>query len=169
MLCENCKQKDATVSFSEVKNHTKIEHRLCEDCAQNYSPYIAAPAFSHSLQSILGQFLEAVVAKAEQEESKIKCEHCGISYHEFRKQGRLGCEHDYDSFAESLGKLVHNLQGSDQHTGKKPHVFAESEKKRVILAALQEQLQIAVAAERYEEAAKIRDQIRATERQHHGV
>lgn len=168
MLCEKCKQKDATVCFGEVKNQQKIQHHLCEDCAQSHAPYIAEPAFSHSLQSLLGQFLEAVAARAEQEDSKIKCEHCGISYHDFRKQGRLGCEHDYDVFAEQLGKLIDNIHGSAHHTGKKPPAFAEMQRQLTLLAGLQSQLQSAIEEERYEDAARIRDQIRELERQHHG-
>jgi protein-arginine kinase activator protein McsA len=35
---------------------------------------------------------------------------CGVTFLEFRKQGRLGCPHDYVCFAEELEPLLLNIR-----------------------------------------------------------
>ena len=39
------------------------------------------------------------------------CPVCGITFLEFRKQGRLGCPHDYVCFAAELEPLMVNIHG----------------------------------------------------------
>ncbi|NBW87532.1 MAG: DNA helicase UvrBC, partial [Planctomycetia bacterium] len=45
---------------------------------------------------------------------------CGITFFEFRNQGRLGCPHDYVHFDKELEPLIANIHGSTQHTGRRP-------------------------------------------------
>lgn len=163
MLCEKCKQKEASVVYSEVKGKKKIQHHLCEQCLQSQSEYIEEPSFSYSLQSLIGKFLEAVASQAEREESQIKCEQCGITYNKFRKQGRFGCENDYVVFRESLIKLFQHIHGASRHKGKVPAKFRRIDDSHRRISKLQKLLEQAVKEERYEEAAALRDQIKALE------
>lgn len=163
MLCNKCHQKEATVCFSEVKNKEKIQHHLCEDCAKEVADYIQQPAFCHSIHSIMSTFLEKLSAKIAEEETDIKCQYCGMTYKEFRKQGRLGCEYDYEIFQDVLSKFLRYIHGSNVHKGKRPPCSGENEAKPQPLARLQKALEVAIAEERYEEAASIRDQIRKLE------
>ena len=92
------------------------------------------------------------------------CPECGTPYAEFRAQGRLGCPHDYEAFRSLLEPLVERVQnGAVRHVGKVPrrHRRRLARARRVELEA---ELQAAVAAERYEEAARLRDAIRQPER-----
>ena len=52
------------------------------------------------------------------------CPVCGITFFEFRKQGRLGCPHDYVCFAKELEPLMLNIHGETQHMGKVPKLRA---------------------------------------------
>ena len=48
------------------------------------------------------------------------CPVCGITFYEFRNQGRLGCPHDYVFFEKELDPLIMNIHGETTHTGKRP-------------------------------------------------
>lgn len=163
MLCERCKQREASVFLSEVKHKKKMQHYLCEECAQQRSECIEEPSFSYSLQTLLGQFLEAIASKTEQEESKIKCSECGMSYTQFRKQGRFGCEHDYEAFRNMLINVFTHIHGASEHKGKVPLAYRNQRKIDEQIQELRKQMDQAVLEERYEEAASLRDQIRILE------
>ena len=47
------------------------------------------------------------------------CPKCGITFYEFRNQGRLGCPHDYTCFAKELEPLLVNIHGEINHAGKR--------------------------------------------------
>lgn len=49
------------------------------------------------------------------------CDMCGITFFEFRNQGRLGCPHDYVQFENELEPLIANIHGEVQHHGCRPH------------------------------------------------
>ena len=48
------------------------------------------------------------------------CPVCGITFFEFRSQGRLGCPHDYVCFQAQLEPLIVNIHGESEHVGKRP-------------------------------------------------
>lgn len=168
MLCSKCNQKEAVVAVTEVKNKQKVQIHLCADCAQNHTPCIEQPSFFYSVNTLLGQFLEALTAKAQEQESQIKCNRCGLSLNELRKTGRFGCEHDYDVFAEQLQPIMVHIHGANQHCGKVPAYFPQIEQQRNTLADLQQRLKAVIAEEQYEAAAQIRDEIRKLEEKKHG-
>ena len=81
---------------------------------------------------------------------------CGITLAEFKAEGRLGCANDYDSLRGALEPLLERIHRSVIHAGKAPRAVRLREWKR--------QMQAAVAAEEYEEAARLRDLIRKAEK-----
>ena len=96
--------------------------------------------------------------------SERTCEICGIRFSGFRKHGLLGCPHDYDAFEEALRPLLERThEGAGQHVGKVPRRAGPDQKKMNALLRLRAQLKAAVVAEDYEEAAKLRDQIKDLE------
>jgi len=76
---------------------------------------------------------------------------------DFKKTGRLGCADCYEAFSGELLPLIKAMHRADQHAGKVP----ERERARVRQTAeveeLRQALERAVAAEKYEEAARLRD------------
>ena len=88
---------------------------------------------------------------------------CGIKFVEFRNSGRLGCPHDYQEFREELTPLLENIHGDTRHAGKTPRRQPQARQNQSELTRLRRQLQNAVSQEAYEEAAKLRDQIRTLE------
>jgi protein arginine kinase activator len=93
----------------------------------------------------------------------LKCATCGLTQEDFKKTGRLGCAQCWETFEQGLGSLLKAMHKSDHHVGKVPskaaHTVAITEQIKTLNTALQK----AVSAENYEEAARIRDQVRALE------
>jgi len=167
MLCENCGKREATVHKTVVTNGQKQESHLCEQCARESG---ALPDFSFpnlSIQQLLGSFLGQqpfggptlkVPPQAEP-----TCRHCGMTYSEFAQSGVLGCAKCYDEMEPHLLPLIKRIQGTTTHAGKVPKRTGGIARKRREMQQLRQQLESAVQNEQYEEAARIRDQIRQME------
>jgi protein arginine kinase activator len=89
------------------------------------------------------------------------CPVCGITFLQFRKQGRLGCPHDYVFFEKELEPLLLNIHDQTQHIGKSPKRCPRGADQQTQLIRLRREMKEAVAAEQYEKASELRDQIRA--------
>ena len=165
MKCNKC-EKSASFHITErVGDKGQWEElHLCEECAREYlsrpdgaqEPEMLANALLQHLQ--IGQTAEQL-AKLD----KQTCSVCGITFYEFRHQGRLGCPHDYVCFEEQLEQLVANIHGATIHTGKRPRRSARNLDKQTQLIRLRRDLRDAVHAENYEQASVLRYQIRELE------
>lgn len=157
MKCQFCSQP-ATVHLTKIIDQQKQEIHLCQDCAEakNFVKHqeLNLPAL---LQNVIGQFLDPHL----DELSRLVCPVCGIRYMEFRTQGRLGCPHDYTVFRSGLEPLLQRLQRSQRHVGKSPRQGPAPTPQLIEIAQLRRQLQSAVDAEAYEEAARLRDLLRS--------
>ena len=60
-------------------------------------------------QMAIGQTAEEL-ARLDQQ----ACPVCGITFYEFRSQGRLGCPHDYVCFQAQLEPLIVNIHGESR-------------------------------------------------------
>lgn len=167
MKCDNC-NRTATVHLTEIRNGKQIEKHLCEQCAAQ-SEGVPALVKGHTpINELLTNFVMA--HSGLQKEMNVTCEHCGISWAEFRQNGLFGCEHDYDIFEKDLTPLLQRAhEGGTHHVGKVPArngataAAARPKKKFVDLTKLRKELARAVEVEDYEKAAKLRDQIRQAE------
>jgi len=91
------------------------------------------------------------------------CPSCGFSQADFKKTGRLGCSECYVTFAEGLSSLLKAMHKGTEHVGKLPQRAQRTVALNHRMRALTENLQKAVAAENYETAASLRDQIKQLE------
>ena len=162
--CRRC-TKPATLHITEIRNGEAQALHLCEGCAKDYlktvsvgSPSDEAPAFE------AGADPEAGSAEAEPDERDgLTCPQCGITFKQFRSQGRLGCPHDYVAFREELLPLIESIHSEVQHVGKVPRHVPGISRKQYDLLKLRADLKSAVQNEKYEEAAQLRDQIQKLE------
>ena len=162
MLCELCKQSQATVHLTEIVNEQMTELHLCEACANQKGAQVESHFGLSDLLSGLADFgktqePDEVVTKA--------CLNCGMSYDDFRKVGRLGCAECYATFKRPLGSLLKRIHGSPIHLGKSPARLVKPAKAKSELAELKRKLEHAIGSEEFEEAARLRDQIRRMEHQ----
>ena len=162
MLCELCKQAQATVHLTEIINDQMTELHLCEACANQKGAQVE----SHfGLSDMLSGLADFGKSQEPEEVSTKACPTCGMTYDDFRKVGRLGCAQCYQTFKRSLGSLLKRIHGSPIHLGKSPARLVKPAKAKTELAELKRKLDQAIEHEEFEEAAKLRDQIRRMEQQ----
>jgi len=146
--------------FTDLVKGKKRELHLCHECAEKQNLIKNQELnLSMILQSVIGQH----VGPTTEELSRLTCPTCGIKYMEFKAEGRLGCPHDYKVFQTALEPLLERIHRSRRHVGKiPPNATANAGTQRELMD-LRHQLRKAVESESYEDAARIRDLIRAKE------
>ena len=157
MKCENCEEKQATVHLTEIKDDDeKQEKHLCEDCAQEASMHVPK-SFNPAelLTSLISQ-----VAPEIKEMSSTRCDACGLTYLEFRSQGRLGCANDYDAFQKGLVPILKKIHGDAHHQGKTPTRPDAQSTQQGEVVRIRLELEEAVTVEDYERAAELRDRLK---------
>lgn len=159
MKCDRC-YKPATIHVTDIVNGKKQEVHLCQQCAEGQQ-FIKNQDLD--LSSILHTFIGQHVGPYTDELARLACPICGIKYMEFRAQGRLGCPHDYKVFRRALEPLLKRIHRTQRHVGKIPHHSRRNAEHEAELLDLRRQLQSAVDAEAYEEAARLRDLLRKKE------
>ncbi len=160
MLCDICHKNDATVHLTEIIDNQITELHLCEECARQKGAQMEQHfGLADLLAGLadLGQQFE-VAGK-----TGAKCPNCGLTYQDFRRIGRLGCSECYQAFKDSLGILLKRIHGSTQHLGRVPVKKAVPARKKSEIEMLRAKLQRAIEMEEFEEAARLRDKIRALE------
>jgi protein arginine kinase activator len=157
MLCENCHEQPATFHVVEITDGEKREVHLCEQCAHDKN--VALPP-SLSLNDILSSLMEAHADKHVPELANVLCPNCEMTYAKFQEGGRLGCPKDYAVFKKGLLPFIEHIHGSIQHKGKIPRGMGQDTTQASELLKLRRELNGAIASERYEEAAALRDAIR---------
>jgi protein arginine kinase activator len=164
MKCQKC-DKSAKFHITELSGGKPEEHHLCEDHAKEY--LTESDSDQSAQQSLVGALAQHLVVGQAAEElarlDKQTCPVCGITFFEFRKQGRLGCPHDYVCFEKELEPLLANIHNETRHVGKRPAKLAQGTDHRTRLIQLRREMKAAVDAEQYERASKLRDEIRQIE------
>jgi len=156
MNCEMCKKNEATVRYTEVVNKKIVKMNLCEECAKKKGVTIQAPFTIADLLSGLAD----LGLRAEEDLKKV-CPGCGLSYIDFRKTGRLGCDSCYKAFEKSLQGLLETIHRSTTHVGKVPSRARVEVDELSMLKDLEAKLCAAVEKEEFEKAASIRDKLQA--------
>lgn len=162
MVCDLCSKEEATVHLTEIIDNKITKLHLCENCARQKG---AEMEQHFGIADLLAGLADMGATVETREESGLKCSQCGQSYTDFKKTGRLGCGQCYDSFRKHLVPLLKQIHGSEQHMGKTPMKSAKPKPQRQAdVEALRRKLSRAIELEEFEEAARIRDEIRKQEK-----
>ena len=177
MLCDNCGKREANVRYSENINGVKKELHLCEECSRKLGITdrmdfrMPSLDFSNFFGSFLEDFSTPEFMPLLNEVKQIKCDSCNSTFDDIINTGRYGCANCYDVFEDRMDPILKKLQGANRHTGRLGKIsdnklkYEESkenkkqEKHENKLEELQAKLKQAIKEERYEDAAKIRDEI----------
>ena len=186
MLCDNCGKREANVRYSENINGIAKELNLCEECSKKLG--ITNQDFSMPIDfsSFFGEFMEDFATPQFMplwnEIKTLECNQCGYTFEDIANHGKLGCGNCYEVFQERLDPIIRRIQGANQHVGRMGKIIDnkieqkmqnESTKEEKInqlpknnqLEQLQRELKQPIKEERYEEAAKIRDEIKKIEKE----
>ena len=157
MMCCVCKEKEATVHYTQIAGDKIQKVDLCEACAKS-------KGVSDPMGFSLADLLLGLGASQEIEQaaggSGLKCPRCGFTQADFKKAGRLGCPECYQTFSEALGGLLKTMHKGTRHVGKVPEALKQSRDLSDQVKELQDKLNKAIAAEDFEEAALLRDEIK---------
>jgi len=191
MICESCHQEEATVLLTKISADQKQALHLCPTCAAQVAksnkgepasagpekaphvegeatePKTDKPSAAKAPNAVTGHLPNTGKA------SDKTCSQCGMTYRQFRKHGRFGCEACYQAFGDELRRLMKRIHGAQTHVGKRPQAapVAPSDSSFQIateaplstatddLEQLRADLEKAVQAEAYEQAAALRDRI----------
>ena len=164
MMCEDCGVRPAKFHLTTIINGDRVERNLCPACMAKHQKQLPGIDFSN-LAGLLSSILEGRnAAEQEQRETEYEdlvCEQCGMTYAEFQKGGMLGCANCYQAFRQPLTALMQRVHGNTQHAGRIPGGVHSGVSIRMNIDRLKQKLQRAIAEEEYEQAAKLRDAIRA--------
>lgn len=166
----------------------KCSHELGVDTIDFSMPINLSSFLGEFLDETENDFLPSFINP-----QKLICDKCGMTYEEFTNTGKFGCENCYEIFSEKIDPILKNMHGGNRHIGRKislPSKKSEKLKeknenvgvssaslknekdvevgamsaKNVELEELKKKLKIAIQEERYEDAAKIRDEIKKIEK-----
>jgi protein arginine kinase activator len=151
MKCEICKQQKAQVAIKQVVDGEERELFVCSGCAQR----TAGTLVTSLVEMLLGAAIDLQLPARD----TLVCGGCGLSRTEFRKRGRVGCARCYETFARELAPMLRDMHSGDHHVGKMPL----RERVTRTRAELERELRGAIRAQRFEEAAVLRDRIRKLE------
>ncbi len=164
MQCQICNKNEATIHLTEISDGVRTEMHVCEHCAQEQGIAVKSNMPINELLSSLLAVQPADDELAGPSEQKLTCPNCGFTLDQFRKEGVLGCPHDYEVFEKSLLPLIEKAHdGKTAHCGKLPSKTPRDARRQIELFNLPRRLETAVSNEDYELAAKLRDQINQME------
>lgn len=162
MQCQQC-EKPATFHITELTGEEHQEIHLCEDHARIYLTQNDTQSTSPITDTWAEQLKVTQTAEDLARLDQRACPVCGITFFEFRNQGRLGCPHDYECFEAELEPLIVNIHGALEHTGKQPRRRSEDAGNPTDLIRMRREMQQAIEEENYERASELRDEIRRVE------
>lgn len=169
MLCDECHLRPVAVKFQISSSGQTLERALCQPCGHKYSSILSAPlsvAPPPPFALLSGMLSPAHAGASGGLVEAVRCPHCGYPFHQFQHSSMLGCARCYEAFAPQLELLLQRAQGGPwQHSGKAPLRQGGRMARRRALERLAEALAEAVREQRFEDAARLRDQIRARERE----
>lgn len=164
MNCELCKEREASVHLTQVVDGSIKKLHLCEECAAKSGIDVHGPISITDI--LLGMGIKPKDAEGLESAAAVvspgmerTCPKCHMRRTDFKKTGRFGCDGCYDAFADELPPLLKAMHRSEHHVGKVPAEEGVRVKAATELASLEQALKKAIDAERFEEAAALRDEI----------
>ena len=151
LKCDLCSNQ-ATVHLTQIVNNKVHKVDLCESCAQ-------AKGVTDPSGFSLADLLLKASLNPDNTAAGARCEQCGFTQNDFKKHGRFGCPQCYETFSSLVEPMLDNMHKGTSHTGKVPKKSLERKTLHDRLGELESSLDDAVKSERFEDAARFRDEI----------
>lgn len=163
MLCQKCNKNQATVRYAEVVDGKVADQHLCHECMLKQETRDTTGFKLSAPKAMRRPGMRPVV---DRESVKRACPACGITLMEVVASGQAGCTRCYEVFSDALEPVlssIHDMPAAVRHRGKVPQKDDVRERFHAELRTKRALLRSALKAENYEEAAALRDEIRAME------
>jgi len=166
MQCDECKENEAVINFTQIVNNEMTTYHLCDKCAEKKGlgeeEKIKDSPLSSFMSEMSTETTDSVEVGAGDDP---ECGTCKSKLSDFKKSGRLGCPDCYNAFEDELSSLLRKIHGSHIHVGRTPKSNTlESTPVEVKVRELKKRLEESVNREEYEMAARLRDEIKVLEK-----
>jgi protein arginine kinase activator len=151
--CQIC-GKPATVHLTQISGNKITKIDLCDDCAREKG--VTDPE-GYSANDLASSLAAAGAAKPDIE--SMTCEACGFTVKDFKKQGSFGCPKCYERFSPIVLPMLREMHRDVQHRGKVPERSLAMQSLIARMEDLELGIEQAVREERFEDAARIRDEL----------
>lgn len=166
MLCDNCGKNNANIKYTQIINGIKKEMNLCEGCGEKLGITNMQFDVPINFSNFLGDFLTEF--QSENIFPEIKCNMCNSTFNDIVSTGKFGCSNCYDIFENRIDDIIRKIQGNTNHVGRIGKEIIKGNNKKQSYNnqkitqkdKLQEELNLAIKEERYEDAAIIRDKMK---------
>lgn len=171
MKCEKCQTNEATFFYEETVNGKTKTYHLCRNCAAELrengtlqftlsddTPFSLFPSMPDLLGGLFG-----LTAPQKRTSTAKTCPACGADWKTLAAKGKVCCPVCYETFGEELEATLRRIHGNVTHTGRAPALTRAVNEKKTRLANAKSELSRAIAEERFERAAELRDEIRTLE------
>lgn len=158
-----CKKNEAKVHLTQIVGDKMQKIDLCEECAKTKG--VNDPAGFSFAELLIGMGKSPEEETSAGVENELRCPNCGFSQSDFKKSGRLGCAECYTTFSEGLEGLLKTMHKGTKHLGKIPRSLRQNRDLAERLKLLQKRLDKAISTENFEQAAVLRDEIKALKAQ----
>ncbi len=174
MTCDFCKKNIATVHLIRVQNDNVEKVNICSECARSFS-FFTQDDFYKDLSNILSRIFQSEqgtiyegslhdpLGKIDTHKNR-SCPFCGTDLKSIKKKGRMGCPHCYSEFRSILLPIVKDIHTDIEYRGKIPENVPRQVKLEKSISDLRKRLKREIIVENFEEAARIRDEIRQLEK-----
>lgn len=166
MLCQDCKEHEASVHLTQIVNNEKTILSLCKDCAAKKGFHSPLDNVPFPLSEILAGLVQQEHFEGKKTIEDLSCPNCLLTFENFIQQGRFGCGECYRTFRSRLEPIMRKIHGSSLHKGKLPvsetnEMLPIREEER-----LEKELKKAVETEDFERAADLRDKLMTVRGEH---
>jgi protein arginine kinase activator len=153
----------AVLHVTQIVNDNMQEVALCAGCAKKHGMFGHEDPHLSILKNIGGALISKMQALSFS--PVLSCKRCGVSVTNYKETGFVGCTECYAEMYDFMIKTIENVQKSTKHVGKNPgngdHNIVSDNAVEDSRESLEVALRHAIAEEKYEEAAKIRDMLRS--------
>lgn len=174
MICDFCKKNKATIHLIRVQNDNVEKVNICAECAEDFT-FFSEDDFYKDLTKILYKIFKADEGQPNgiRELKNLKnleirknraCSFCGMDLKNIKKLGKMGCPNCYREFKNILLPIIKAIHKNIEHRGKIPENTTGQIKLEKSIRDLRNRLKREIFVENFEEAARIRDEIRQLEK-----
>lgn len=164
MICDQCGKRQASVFVKQHFEGQLIERHFCHVCAADHTGFnLAFEQDPLSINQLLAHWFPGQgTAPSPVRKEEAHCPSCNFTFSQFLKLGKFGCASCYEAFAPQLDEVLSRLHnGKMEHTGKVPGSFGDTLAIRKQIEELRKQMQLSIEQEEFEQAAKLRDEVKA--------
>ena len=152
----------ATIRYAEVVDGDVVDQHLCKECLDQKQNSVRG-GFEFTKPAPFNRGHKDSEVGTTSLHRTLGCSSCNTNLQSVLASKQVGCSQCYDSFTIQIDKILEGMHDSLTHTGKIPRQDNLRAKARADLQTKRSLLKTSLTAERYEEAAILRDEIKKLE------